>query len=327
MHMNIENEIGNFLNSIKQDELLEPLEVLKECNVCPRSCKVNRFFLDSGYCKGCASFNISTICKHLGEEPAISGINGICNIFFSSCNMQCVYCQNFQISSNKTDNSQYIKDIKEIIFSIIKLLDEGCHAVGFVSPSHNIPQMIIIINLLKMLGRDPVFVMNTNAYDKVESIVKLENLIDIYLPDFKYIDVMLAKELSDAPNYPEIAGNAIKEMYRQKGKYLKVNERGEAESGLIIRHLVLPAYVENSLSVLRYIAKEISPEVHISLMSQYYPISNVYSHHDLKRRINKKEYDRVTEEMHRLGFENGWIQEMDSAGNYIPDFRKKHPFA
>ncbi len=324
--MSSKKEIDNFFNNTLKDELLETLQVLRDCNICPRECGTNKFFLNSGYCAGRASFNIASICKHQGEEPVISGSKGICNIFFSGCNLQCVYCQNFQISSNKRDSSQYIKDIKEIIFSIINLLDEGCHAVGFVSPSHNIPQMIIIINLLKRMGRNPVFVMNTNAYDKVDTIIKLENLIDVFLPDFKYMDDILAKELSDVSDYSETAGNAIKEMYRQKGKHLKINGRGEAESGLIIRHLVLPSFVENSIAVLRYIAKEISTDVHISLMSQYNPTTNISSHQDIKRKLNREEYDRIVEEMHILGFENGWVQDLDSAENYNPDFNKEEPF-
>jgi len=324
--MSSDNEIESLFESINLSEILEPLQVLTECNICPHKCKVNKFFSHSGYCCGDTSFNIATICKHMGEEPAISGENGICNIFFSGCNLQCVYCQNFQISSNRIDRLEYSRDIKEVIASILRLLDEACHAVGFVSPSHNIPQMKVIITLLKLLGRNPVFVMNTNAYDTVESIRELENLIDVYLPDFKYMDDELAKVLSGVPAYPEFAGDSIKEMYRQKSDSLKLNEKGEAVSGLIIRHLVLPGYIENSLAVLRYIASELSPKVHVSLMSQYYPIGNNHRLPDLNRKLRSVEYDRVTDEMHKLGFENGWVQDLDSPDNYNPDFRKEHPF-
>lgn len=320
------HEIEFFLKGKYFNEFLKTLETLKKCSICPRECGANRYSSELGYCNGDTSFNITSICKHHGEEPVINGKNGICNIFFSGCNLQCVYCQNFQISSNKIEGPKHSQDLKKVVHSIIKLLDEGCHAVGFVSPSHNIPHVMIIINILRKLGRNPVFVFNTGAYDKLDVLRQLEDMTDVYLPDFKYMDDSLAESLSDVTDYSEIAGKAIKEMYRQKGNRLLLNERGEAESGLIIRHLVLPGYIENSISVLRYIAEEISPEVHISLMSQYNPTINTSSHPKLKRCLAKYEYERVIDEMHRLGFHNGWIQDLDSAEIYNPDFSRDEPF-
>jgi putative pyruvate formate lyase activating enzyme len=208
----------------------------------------------------------------------------------------------------------------------VKILDCGIDAVGFVSPSHFIPQVISIIKALEEIGRNPIYVYNTNGYDKVSTIRMLEGLIDVYLPDLKYMDDSLALELSDAPNYPEYAFSAVCEMYRQKGSTLLTNRNNYAESGLIIRHLVLPGYVDNSLRVLRKIAEEISINVHISLMSQYYPNIYVRSHPNLQREITLKEYQIVVAEMERLGFSKGWIQEPSSAGNYNPDFLKANPF-
>ncbi|TAL70648.1 MAG: radical SAM protein [Bacteroidetes bacterium] len=301
----------------------------KNCEQCPHECGVNRYSKKLGYCKCSASFNISSICIHKGEEPVISGFNGICNIFFSSCNMQCIYCQNHQISSHGNNYELRITsyELKEIIAEIAKCLENGCQSVGFVSPSHHIPQMKLIIRTLTAEGYKPIYVMNTNAYDKVETIKSLEGIIDVYLPDFKYSDNILSKELSGVSNYCEIALLSIKEMYNQKGDFLNMDNDGLATSGLIIRHLVLPGYIDSSLNVLRMIAENVSTKVHISLMSQYSPTIHVCNHPYLKRKLTEKEYQIVVEEMERLGFENGWFQELDSSDYYLPDFSSSQPFA
>ena len=209
---------------------------------------------------------------------------------------------------------------------IEKYLAQGVQTVGFVSPSHVIPQVRSIIQAMQERGLKPVTVYNTNAYEKTETIRQLEGLIDVYLPDFKYISPELAGRYSGAPDYPEFAGKAIMEMYRQKGSYLFLNEEGLAERGLIIRHLVLPGHTDESIALLRYIAEEISTNIHISLMSQYYPAGNINGYKNLQRTLQIEEYDRVQDEMSRLGFRKGFIQEMDSQGHYRPDFTREHPF-
>ena len=297
------------------------------CTQCPRVCNVNRYSGKLGYCKSDESFNISSICIHKGEEPVISGENGICNVFFSSCNLQCIYCQNYQISQHKLKQIIYKNNLKDIIYEIIKYLESGCQSVGFISPSHHISQMKMIIKSLMEEGYKPIFVMNTNAYDKVEVIQSLEGLIDIYLPDFKYSDNTLAKEFSDVSNYKEIALVSIKEMYSQKGPQLLFNDSGIATSGIIIRHLVLPGYIENSINAIRLIAQEISTDVHLSLMSQYSPTINVCNHPFLQRKLTTEEYQIVVDEMDKLGLDNGWIQELESSGIYLPDFSISEPFA
>ncbi|NJL58770.1 MAG: radical SAM protein [Desulfobacteraceae bacterium] len=245
---------------------------------------------------------------------------------FTRCNLQCCYCQNFQISRNSEAIIEYPLDLNHLIDKIIRILEKGCNTVGFVSPSHVIPQMKTIVSGLHDRGTHPIIVMNTNAYDRVETLKELEGWVDVYLPDFKYADALLGQEYSDAADYPDIAVRAIREMYRQKGSMLYVNEQGIATSGLIIRHLVLPGSVENSIAVLRRIAEEISTSVHISLMSQYYPTEPVKDHPLLGRRLFAEEYKAVVEEMQRLGFYRGWIQEMDSSQHYQPDFAEAHPF-
>ncbi len=315
------------IENLDINTLLQPLEELRDCCFCPRNCHANRFTGNLGYCKSDATFNISSICNHRGEEPPISGNKGICNIFFTNCNLQCIYCQNHQISKNiKRDFSEKFI-LKEVLNQIIKILNTGINILGFVSPSHFIPQMKVIANSLKAIGRNPVIVYNTNGYDTVDSIEDLEEFVDVYLPDYKYYDRNISKEYSDADDYPEFALKAIKEMYRQKGSELVLDEFGYAKKGIIIRHLVLPEQVENSINVLRTIAKEISPEIHISLMSQYYPTQNVANHQKLNRTLKKSEYEKVVSEMEKLGMFNGWVQDMASYENYKPDFSKnKNPF-
>lgn len=217
-------------------------------------------------------------------------------------------------------------ELNEVIDRIIEVLDQGINIVGFVSPSHFIPQMKVIIEVIESLGYAPVWVYNTNGYDKPETIRKLEGLIDVYLPDFKYWDKSLASNLSDCDDYPDLASASLKEMVRQKGTSLRLSEDGIAESGIVVRHLVIPGFVENSLNVLRYIANEVSPDLHISLMSQYYPTVRVTTHPFLFRNLTINEYRQVTDEMESLKMNNGWLQEFASIDNYRPDFSRRHPF-
>jgi putative pyruvate formate lyase activating enzyme len=304
----------------------EILQELNDCAICPRSCHADRFSNKPGYCKTNAGFSISSICVHHGEEPPISGPDGICNIFFTGCNLRCIYCQNYQISDATFSQGIPGQSFRNIMSQITSILDTGINRVGFVSPSHCIPQMKAIIRGIQMLGYQPKIIFNTNSYDRVETIRSLEGMIDVYLPDFKYIEKNLAGDYSDASDYPDVASSAIKEMYRQKGAALHVDDYGRAESGIIIRHLVLPGHIENSLKVLKYIAEEISPKVNISLMSQYYPTPRVSNHAKLNITLTQDEYSRVTLEMERLGMENGWIQELDSNSHYQPDFNRNNPF-
>jgi putative pyruvate formate lyase activating enzyme len=303
------------------------IDKLKICSICPHNCMVDRTIFPAGKCRTDSAFNIAAITLHKGEEPLISGEKGICNIFFSGCNLQCIYCQNLQISGAHTTRLSQFPTIKMILNHVESIMKMGAKAVGFVTPSHVLPQVLSIIEAMNRQGLNLIKVYNTNAYERPENIRRLEGLIDIYLPDFKYSDPELAHEYSGAADYPLIAAKSIREMYRQKGSKLLVSDDGQAESGLVIRHLVLPGQVENSLNVLRYIAKEISTNVHISLMAQYYPTLKVKDHPQLGRTIQENEYIRVVEEMDILGFRNGWTQEFDSSHFYKPDFYKNEPFS
>jgi len=305
-------------------QILRPLQELEDCRCCPRACGVDRTAGELGYCRTGAGFPIASIFRHRGEEPVISGEHGICNVFFAHCNMQCIYCQNYQISRNLAKLPQM--ELRTVLDKIERILDQGIDLVGFVSPSHVIPQMRVIIAALQSRGYSPGFLMNTNAYDRVQTLAALAGTIDVYLPDLKYMDDELAANYSDTPGYVQVATAALKEMYRQKGAEIDLDQNGIIRSGLIVRHLVLPGHVENSKRCLRFIAEEISPQVNISLMSQYHPTPAVVSHPRLGRTLHRGEYEEVLKEMDRLGLYHGWVQDLESPGSYLPDFSRPCPF-
>ena len=206
--------------------------------------------------------------------------------------------------------------------------------VGFVSGSHYADSIPAIVDELRLRGKNPTVVYNTGGYDSVETLRRLEPYVDIYLPDFKYSNATLAGDLSHAPDYPVRAGEALVEMFRQKGSALRIDDEGLAFGGIVIRHLVLPGMVENSLRCLDWIAENLSTNLHLSIMSQYYPpdfflASDYFKRHPqspLARRVTQEEYDIVVEHFYSLGFHNGWIQELDSARSYRPDFSTDSPF-
>ncbi len=297
---------------------------LQHCTLCPRKCGVNRFEGAKGYCGTDAGLNIASICIHRGEEPPISGPDGICNIFFSGCNLRCVYCQNYEISRPRSNSGNFT--FGEAVSAIKDIIGKGIKAVGFVSPSHMIPQMRALIRAVRESGLNPITIYNTNSYDCPEVIEENEGLIDVYLPDLKYVTPVLAKQYSDASDYPGVALKALRKMYYQKGSVLQKDEQGRAENGILIRHLVLPGHSEESKAVLKTIAEELSPGVNLSLMAQYYPVPGVKDHSILNRKLFKDEYESVVDVMNSLGFRNGWIQDLSSQLNYRPDFSRNHPF-
>jgi len=300
--------------------------ILSCCNLCPRRCLVNRYEGGKGFCSTDAGMNIAAICIHKGEEPPISGSLGICNIFFAGCNLHCIYCQNHEISRTGQVNLTAGITYKKALDTICNILSNGIKTIGFVSPSHVVPQVKAIIRGLNERGLKPVTVYNTNGYDLPEVIDSLAGMIDIYLPDYKYCTFKIAEEYSNAADYPEVALKALKRMYFQMGSSLLIDRDGYAEKGLLIRHLVLPGHSEESKKVLKRIAEELSPGVHISLMSQYHPTKSVKNHPVLNRALYREEYESVVKNMENLDFRNVWIQDMDSDLNYLPDFSREHPF-
>lgn len=316
------------MTRVNQTEIFEEndLLMLGSCTLCPRECRVDRFKNGSGYCGTDAGLNIASVCIHRGEEPVIGGTDGICNIFFSGCNLHCSYCQNYEISRHGIKPENPGMELNDLLDRIEDILSKGIKSVGFVSPSHVVPQVKAIIKGLNIRGLKPITIYNTNSYDKVETIKSWSGLIDVYLPDYKYVTREVSAALSCSSDYPEVALKAIKEMYYQKGSTLITDEDGRAENGMLIRHLVLPGHVGESIKVLKTIAEELSPGVHLSLMSQYHPTDHVRNDPFLNRPLYKAEYESVVEVMQELGFRNGWFQDLDSYKSYIPDFSKEHPF-
>ncbi|MDR2549289.1 MAG: radical SAM protein [Desulfobulbus sp.] len=300
---------------------------LQSCRICPRVCGCDRTDGDHGFCRTDAGMNIAAITLHRGEEPAISGPQGICNVFFAHCNLQCRFCQNHQISGNHRPVPTAFHSPEQAAEAIAAILETGVHRLGFVSPSHMVPQMVAIIAAVRRRGFRPIVVYNSNGYDQVRTLRALEEWIDVYLPDCKYGNPHLARTLSGAADYPEVAAAALTEMYRQKGNILHLDDNGQAERGLIVRHLVLPGAVANSLQVLRFLAHELSPRLTLSLMAQYQPTAAMDNCPPLNRPLAPAEYEQVVAELERLGFTNGWLQDMASAGHYNPDFSRPTPFS
>lgn len=278
-----------------------------------------------GYCRVGAEPLVSNVVLHQGEEPVLTGRTGVCNVFFAHCNLGCVFCQNYQISCNAQHDSRWLTSVESVVAAITGILSQGVKVLGFVSPSHQVKQMLQIIDSVKLAGYNPTIVYNSNGYDSVSTLKLLEGTVDVYLPDFKYCSDALAMRYSDAPNYSATALAAVKEMYRQKGSPLFLDENGVAESGLIVRHLVLPSHVDDSLAVLNLLADEVSSNIHVSLLSQFFPVGKKWLPQAVNRVLQQEEYTKVVHEVEKLGFK-GWIQDLDSPDSYLPDFKADSPF-
>lgn len=310
----------------RRAEMLEAR--LASCDICPRECHVNRIENEHGFCRSGYLPIVSSCCDHHGEEPAISGTRGTGAIFFGNCSMRCVYCQNHQISQDPGRRASEEMDFHTLAERMIYLQDElGCHSISFVSPSHFVPQMVRAILEAVPLGLRVPLVYNTNGYDSVAILQLLDGIVDVYLPDLKYASDVWAARLSHCADYVAHSREAILEMYRQVGSRLVLDDSGVAQRGLIVRHLVLPNGLAGSRESLTWLAREVSPEVTVSIMSQYYPAHLAPGLPLLCRTVTPAEYSEVLEVAGDLGMENGWIQEMDAASSYLPHFeRDGHPF-
>lgn len=300
---------------------------LAPCDICPRECRINRLENEVGFCSSGYLPIVSSVCAHYGEEPAVSGIRGSGTVFFANCNMKCIYCQNHQISQDRRRQKTKEIDCRTLAENMIYLQQElGCHNINFVSPSHFVPQLVKAVSEAVPMGLKVPLVYNTNGYDSPATLRDLEGIIDIYLPDLKYASDRWAGKLSGTPNYVVTARQAIREMYRQVGD-LVVDESGLAQRGLIVRHLILPNGLAGSEESLSWLAGELGSEVTVSIMSQYKPVHRAPKYPLLSRSISQQEYEAVIRLLNDLGLENGWIQEMGAADNYLPDFeRGDHPF-
>jgi putative pyruvate formate lyase activating enzyme len=300
---------------------------LASCDVCPWLCGINRLEGQQGFCHSGKEPIVASYCAHHGEEPALSGTRGSGTIFFANCNMRCVYCQNHQISQNHEVQQANQTDCQTLAEEMLYLQDKlKCHNINFVSPSHFVPQIVRALWEAVPRGLHLPLVYNTGGYDALETIEALEGIIDIYLPDIRYASNVNGKNFSQVPDYVTHNRQAIQEMYRQVGD-LQVDENEVAYRGLIVRHLILPEDLAGSEASLTWLAREVSPTVTVSIMSQYFPCHMAQRMPALARTITYQEYLAVVNIQEKLGLENGWLQEMDAPANYLPDFtRKGHPF-
>jgi len=283
-------------------------ELLRSCRVCPRKCGVNRLKDERGFCRSGFYPTIASYTLHQGEEPPISGHRGSGTIFFSNCNLRCVFCQNYPISQLGVGREVSVEELSRMM---VELQGKGAHNINLVTPSHFVPQIIMALELAVQSGLEIPLVYNTSGYDAVESLDLLAGFCDIYLTDFRYFNPQHALRYSGAEDYPQVVRTAIKEMYRQVGE-LVLSEEGIALRGLIVRHLILPNGIADTERVMEYIHREISPRVHVSLMGQYFPAYKAFDHEELGRRIFWEEYESAIEVLVRIGIENGWVQEMDT---------------
>jgi putative pyruvate formate lyase activating enzyme len=298
---------------------------LAECDICPRECGANRLEGEVGSCHSGYRPIVSSFCAHHGEEPVLSGSRGSGTVFFGNCNMRCVYCQNHQISQEPEEQLPYEVDIHVLAGHLIYLQELGCHNINFVSPSHFVPQLVRAVLEAVPLGLHLPLVYNSSGYDAVATLRELDGIIDIYLPDIRYASNALARRYSRVRGYVESSRAAIKEMYRQVGN-LDVDDEGVARRGLIVRHLILPNGIAGSKDSLEWLVREVSPEVAVSIMSQYYPAHKACRYPELARKITPEEYAEVAALVEELGITSGWVQGMTSAESYRPDFSREEPF-
>ena len=267
---------------------------------------------------------ISHVGLHFGEEPPISGTKGSGTIFFAGCNLRCVFCQNYQISQEFQQGVTRTLTTDELATEMLRLQDKGAHNINFVSPSHMIFQMADAIQVAKGKGLVIPVVYNSNGYDSVDALRQIRGLVDIYLPDIKYMDNGLGKQYSAVHDYADIVPEVLREMLDQVG-HLEMDDEGIAVRGLLVRHLVLPGQLENSRRCLRFLA-DLSKDTFVSIMSQYSPQYKACDYPGINRSLTEAEYDEVTEYALDLGLENAFIQELESQERYLPDFTQESPF-
>jgi len=275
------------------------LEALKSCEVCPRDCGVDRLADKFAVCKTGRYAVVGSYFAHFGEEDCLRGSRGSGTIFFSGCNLRCVFCQNFDISWQLRGTPA---PPEKLAAMMLELQAEGCHNINFVTPEHVVPQIIEALPLAIEGGLRLPLVYNTSAYDSMESLELMDGIVDIYMPDFKYWDSEMARKYSKAPDYPEAARRAIKEMHRQVGE-LVTDEEGLAVRGLMIRHLVMPEQIAGTRQVMRWIAQELSPHTYVNVMAQYYPAGKVsrQEYPEINRRLTSPEYEAALDEAGRAG--------------------------
>ena len=291
------------------------LKELEKCEICPHKCKVNRIKGQIGRCKATDKIKIALYSIHKYEEPCISGEKGSGTIFFSNCNLNCIYCQNYEISQLGKGKEISIERLAEIM---LELQEKDVENINLVTPTSFTVQIIEAIKIAKSNGLHIPIIYNTNGYESIETIKKLEGYIDVYLPDLKYYYNKIGKRYSKIDNYFEITTKAILEMYNQVGKTL-LDERGIIKKGLMIRHLVLPNNIENSKKILKWIKENVNDDVYINVMAQYFPTYKAKEDEKLNRKLTQNEFKEIEDFVYELDIKNGYMQELgEHEEEYVP---------
>ena len=291
--------------------------LMRECRLCPRNCGVDRFGGQRGYCRVGAQLLVARAALHMWEEPCISGEEGSGTVFFSGCSLGCKFCQNREISGGKRGKEISVERLADIF---LRLQGQGANNINLVTAGHYLPQTAAALRIAKTKGLAIPVVYNSSGYEKRESLKWLEGLVDIYLPDFKYMDGELAKKYSNAQDYPEAAKTALQEMVRQTVS-AQFDERGRIRRGVIVRHLLLPGHVSDSKKVVEYLYNTYGNQIYISLMNQYTPMPAMEQDPLLSRKVTAREYGRLVDYALSLGLENGFLQEGETAKeSFIPAF-------
>ena len=259
--------IKSFEKGLLQKKIQAAYKILNSCTLCPRQCRINRMSGETGICKTAKQAWVSSYNPHFGEEAPLVGTHGSGTIFFTHCNLMCLFCQNFDISHE--GYGQEVSD-RQLAAMMVALQQQGCHNINFVTPSHVVPQILSALAIAIQQGLSVPLVYNSGGYDLPATLRLLEGVFDIYMPDFKFWDAQVAETACQAKDYPQIARRALREMHRQVGD-LKIDENGIAQKGLLIRHLVLPGGLAGTREIMRFIAREISTNSYVNIMSQYRP--------------------------------------------------------
>lgn len=287
------------------------------CKLCPRECNVDRGLDKTGFCKVPNHIKVARAALHFWEEPCISGDEGSGTVFFSGCNLRCVYCQNRKIAEGVYGKNITVDRLAAIF---LELQEKGANNINLVTPSHYVLQIIKALEMAKEQGLTLPVVYNSSAYEKVETLKLLEGYVDVYLPDFKYMDRRLSGKYSKAEDYSVVAKRAIFEMVRQVGAPC-FDDRGILQKGVIVRHLVLPGYTQDSKKIIKYLYDTYGNGIFISILSQFTPLSYLSEYPELNRKITEEEYEDVVDYAIEIGVDNGFIQEGDVAEeSFIPDF-------
>ena len=281
-------------------------QLMEKCSLCPRNCGINRLKGEIGACRTGKDFKVASINLHYGEEPPISGEKGSGTIFFTNCNLSCVFCQNFPISQLGNGNSITTEQLAD---KMIDLQNKGANNINLVTPTHVYPMVAETIFIAKQKGLKIPVLSNCGGYESKEVLELMEPFIDIYMPDMKYSSNEMALKYSKIKNYVENNRTAIKEMYRQKG-ILKFDSNDLATKGILIRHLVLPNNIAGSKETFEFVAQEISKDTYMSVMAQYHTANISHTIEELNRKVSEEEYDKVLEDFDRAGLYNGWLQEL-----------------